>query len=554
MYLSLTLMSQQSEPLFHKGYPPLNDVAGGAKRRWNCLPLAALGIVVPGLLSSLLLIMCMNANESRDTNAPTEDTLAALNVPEMPVTRVTRSNKEPAPLPWNIMMTTPPEQRAVVPSSHLEGDECVGILCRYVAITLRSTLDFRADPCNDFYRYVCGKFQGDDVFRRVQNVINTGTFLALKFTEAPLANQSAFEKAVAMYKACVGFASAYQPETIELARWMIAMNLDFLNPTRLETIDPVEMMIHYSSEQSNWSYQRRYKWPRTNEEYYSRLFLMYGVMRAEAYLFSKKILAYEEQPDKLKAVAHTVVVYVTSESFLHGPLNEMKREISRLVYSVATLHAASLSASPNLLQSAIKRQKAMTKHYNLRDRERDNSEMNGDGAGNLQALGVADRGTGDLSSGTSDTVSEQQLALIQLQLKIAEAETEKQRLMLESQWLRARDGAESNESDDSIALGGRSEEDRRLKFASLLKGVLEPLPNQAALAPMWFKDVEATLESYEVPSEWWAGLVLPQLSERARGLLCRLTAEERKAYVKLKSSILEGLRLSAVEYKRLFAG
>lgn len=71
MYLSLTLMSQQSEPLFHKGHPPLNDVAGGAKRRWNCLPLAALGIVVPGLLSSLLLIMCMNANESRDTNAPT---------------------------------------------------------------------------------------------------------------------------------------------------------------------------------------------------------------------------------------------------------------------------------------------------------------------------------------------------------------------------------------------------------------------------------------------------------------------------------------------------
>ncbi|KAH7964568.1 hypothetical protein HPB51_027197 [Rhipicephalus microplus] len=196
----------------------------------------------------------------------------------------------------------------------------------------------------------------------------------------------------------------------------------------------------------------------------------------------------------------------------------------------------------------------MTKHYNLRDRERDNSEMNGDGAGNLQALGVADSGTGGHGSVTSDTASEQQLALLQLQLKIAEAEKEKQRLMLESQRLRARNGAESNESDDSIALGRRSEEDRRLKFASLLRGVLAPMPNQEALVPMWFEDVEATLESYEVPSEWWAGLVLPQLSERTRGLLCRRTAEERKAYVKLKSSILEGLRLSAAEYKRLFAG
>ncbi|KAH7958060.1 hypothetical protein HPB51_027953 [Rhipicephalus microplus] len=196
----------------------------------------------------------------------------------------------------------------------------------------------------------------------------------------------------------------------------------------------------------------------------------------------------------------------------------------------------------------------MTKHYNLRDRERDNSEMNGDGAGNSQVLGVADSGTGGHGSGTSDTASEQQLALLQLPLKIADVETEKQRLMLESQRLRARNGAESNESDDSVALGGRSEEDRRLKFASLLKNILAPMPNQAALAPMCFEDVEATLESYEVLSEWWAGLVLPQLSERARGLLCRLTAEERKAYVKLKSSILKGLGLSAVEYKRLFAG
>ncbi|KAH8033350.1 hypothetical protein HPB51_010914 [Rhipicephalus microplus] len=180
--------------------------------------------------------------------------------------------------------------------------------------------------------------------------------------------------------------------------------------------------------------------------------------------------------------------------------------------------------------------------------------MNGDGAGNLQALGVADSSTGVHGSGTSDTASEQQLVLLQLQFKIAEAETEKQRLMLKSQRLRARNGAESNESHDSVALGGRSEEDRRLKFASLLKGVLAPMPNQEALAPMWFEDVETTLESYEVPSEWWAGLVLPQLSERARGLLCRLTAKERKGYVKLKSSILEGLRLSAAEYKRLLAG
>ncbi|KAH6919669.1 hypothetical protein HPB50_029341 [Hyalomma asiaticum] len=114
--------------------------------------------------------------------------------------------------------------------------------------------------------------------------------------------------------------------------------------------------------------------------------------------------------------------------------------------------------------------------------------MNGDGAENLQALGVADSDAGGQRSGTSDTVSEQQLALLQLQLKIAEAETEKQRLMLESQRLRAREGAEPNDGGESLSLGGR------------------------------------------------------------------LKAEERKVYSKLKSSILDGLRLTAAEYERLFMG
>ncbi|KAG0426535.1 hypothetical protein HPB47_026366 [Ixodes persulcatus] len=37
------------------------------------------------------------------------------------------------------------------------------------------------------------------------------------------------------------------------------------------------------------------------------------------------------------------------------------------------------------------------------------------------------------------------------------------------------------------------------------------MPSQEALVPSWFEDVEATLESYEVPREWWAGLVLLRL-------------------------------------------
>ncbi|KAH6920254.1 hypothetical protein HPB50_028757 [Hyalomma asiaticum] len=87
--------------------------------------------------------------------------------------------------------------------------------------------------------------------------------------------------------------------------------------------------------------------------------------------------------------------------------------------------------------------------------------MNGDGAEKLQALGVADSDAGGKRSGTSDTALEQQLALLQLQLKIAEPETEKHRLILESQRLRAREGAEPNDGGESSSLGGRSEGHRR---------------------------------------------------------------------------------------------
>ncbi|KAH9359653.1 hypothetical protein HPB48_007933 [Haemaphysalis longicornis] len=101
----------------------------------------------------------------------------------------------------------------------------------------------------------------------------------------------------------------------------------------------------------------------------------------------------------------------------------------------------------------------------------------------------------------SDTALGQQLEPLHLQINIASAETEKQRLMLESQRLRAHNGAESNHYGDSVSHGGRPEEDRRLKFDSQLKGVLATMPNQEALVPMWFEDVEVTLDCYDVSSD-----------------------------------------------------
>ncbi|KAL3184012.1 hypothetical protein MRX96_006325 [Rhipicephalus microplus] len=61
-----------------------------------------------------------------------------------------------------------------------------------------------------------------------------------------------------MFQACVSFASSYLPETIELVRWMISMNLDFYNTTRLAAVKPVEVMVRGSLDLGVPRYARHY--------------------------------------------------------------------------------------------------------------------------------------------------------------------------------------------------------------------------------------------------------------------------------------------------------
>ncbi|KAL1421517.1 hypothetical protein MTO96_023079 [Rhipicephalus appendiculatus] len=243
--------------------------------------LTILIVLLLGLLCCILVLTYLVTQQSPVKDVITQvDALAPLHVPETQAPRATRPRQEPLPLARNTSATTPPEQRHLVPSSHLEGDECVGSLCRYVANKLRSELDFDVDPCYDFYKFVCGKFRGTSVALQVQESITIGTFAELISTEAPSSKQSAFQKAAAMYQACVSFASSYQAE------------------------------ISYSKEQKTWLMQRRDKLTRTNENYYGRLFLMYGVQRGEDLVFARKILAYEEQ-----LVTHRMIDQVRHVAF-----------------------------------------------------------------------------------------------------------------------------------------------------------------------------------------------------------------------------------------------
>ncbi|KAH6933180.1 hypothetical protein HPB50_012788 [Hyalomma asiaticum] len=90
-----------------------------------------------------------------------------------------------------------------------------------------------------------------------------------------------------------------------------------------------------------------------------------------------------------------------------------------------------------------------------------------------------------------------QMAMLQMQLRITEMELAMERLRNEN-GARAAAAVQSTEADQS--------EGKRLRYTSLLKDILVPMPMQESLVPSWFDDVEATFDCYDVPGEWRAGV------------------------------------------------
>ncbi|XP_075744157.1 neprilysin-1-like [Rhipicephalus microplus] len=321
---------------------PQTDAGEAEMRHQTTIFLTSLIVLLVGVLSCIFLLKYLLTEQRPVENVITVDTLSHLHVPKAQVPRVTRTMKESSTLPINTSVTTTPEPRHLVPSSHIVEDECVGVLCRYMAITLRSQLDYGVDPCNDFYKYVCKKYRGTSIVLQIQETIRMETYLKLKFTEPPLHNQTAFQKAAAMYKSCVAFASSHQTETLQLVKWMKAMNLDFQNEAKLRSVDPVEMMVRgsldfgvnviidirlpdtrfdhgkrvvelsYSSEQESWLLRRRYIIKQTNLNDYAYLFLLSGLRLQDCYVYAGKILGYEEQLRQMEEVT----VNVTQKQFI----------------------------------------------------------------------------------------------------------------------------------------------------------------------------------------------------------------------------------------------
>jgi len=94
--------------------------------------------------------------------------------------------------------------------------------------------------------------------------------------------------------------------------------------------------------------------------------------------------------------------------------------------------------------------------------------------------------------------------------------------------------------------------DRVKRYGSALKQVMSHMTDDASELPQFFENIEAVFQSFEVPDDLWAKLLLPFLSSKAKTLIARLNADEMNNYEGMRDFLLSEFKLTPREYKSRF--
>ncbi|KAH6933924.1 hypothetical protein HPB50_018846 [Hyalomma asiaticum] len=296
----------------------------------------------------------LNHEWSRDfTNMETADTLPSLRELQ-PVSAI----NQPSGVATVLRSTPARAAHAVIhtPFGRYEGTVCTSFLCRFVAHWLRTKLDTRVDPCQDFYSYVCGTFEGLDQFTNSFQLMLRGTygycasqtspgettaqagrrsmpFESLPQHTPPTESASQETDFVAKSSRSVpGLRTFRQVEQKrgDLVEWMISLNLDLANEAKLATVNAADMIVRssvefgidalfsitfdeksfhnskriiliaYSEEQEDWQEKRGIFPQRTNEVYYAELLQSFVNNPPRQRELATKLIKYEMQRDWVK--------------------------------------------------------------------------------------------------------------------------------------------------------------------------------------------------------------------------------------------------------------
>ncbi|KAL1445835.1 hypothetical protein MTO96_044786 [Rhipicephalus appendiculatus] len=138
-------------------------------------------------------------------------------------------------------------------------DGCLTSDCRFVADKMLAAMNQSVQPCNDFYEYMCGNYQGPDanIFGAVSlTACNLDVVWSkrseilwkeqLKSTAVPEVGQSAWEKAAGMFQACVDVGFTLNTQMTDLRSWLASQRLDFFNMTEDASYDAVDALVMFS--------------------------------------------------------------------------------------------------------------------------------------------------------------------------------------------------------------------------------------------------------------------------------------------------------------------
>ncbi|XP_075746325.1 neprilysin-21-like [Rhipicephalus microplus] len=317
--LRCSLTDESEEHPLYNSWQAQDDSEEQHKPNWMTSWMVAVLALGLTLLCSVIAFAFVQTAPSFRNKATTADTRAPHHLVKSASSRITTTYKRTPLLTANASAN--PLLMADVPVRA----ECQTPYCHMLSGGLRIKLDYNVNPCTDFYKFVCNSFSGKDEFVHIKESLRRTTLEDLQNTVVPPYNQNAWEKAAAMYQACVSFASSYMPETGELRRWMISMNLDLYNYTTLSKVHSVEMMVRgsldlglhvmlyisfaqrtfigdrrhmqmgFSKEQDEWLLKRDDKGFLQNIGDYSLLFLMYGVRRGDDSDLAAMMVRYERK-------------------------------------------------------------------------------------------------------------------------------------------------------------------------------------------------------------------------------------------------------------------
>ncbi|XP_065300080.1 neprilysin-1-like isoform X3 [Dermacentor albipictus] len=118
--------------------------------------------------------------------------------------------------------------------------------CKVLEQWLRVKMDHTVDPCRDFYQFVCDDYKGPYLtYKRTLEIARIAKSAA-RATTVPATGQTAWQKAVALFQACLTMVNSKRYETKDLIAWMTSLGLDLNNLTHSDQFDPLDMVVRLS--------------------------------------------------------------------------------------------------------------------------------------------------------------------------------------------------------------------------------------------------------------------------------------------------------------------